>query len=103
MPNTLGDSLAERIANTPDISNATARVAMWIHGVALISGGYPVDVSYRQIQKGIKLADQSIPGTGCRVETIKEALSWLEDHKWLVWEPGTVSSFNTVSKRITIC
>lgn len=67
----------------PEITNATARIGAWLIGTAVKLGGFPVQLSLRQIQKGFSREGVTIEGTGCRMETIKASLEWLETSGYL--------------------
>lgn len=69
---------AEMVTETPEISNATARIGMWIIGAAIKADEYPLELSMRQITEGMQRNNQQIKGTGSRFETVKASLEWLE-------------------------
>ena len=58
--------------------DAAARVGAWMIGVALDTGGFPLELSTRQIKDGFVHGNLYITGTGSHLEIIKEALEWLE-------------------------
>lgn len=75
------------------MTNATVRIATWMFGVAAISGGFPVELTYRQIRDGIEINNKLIPGTGSRHETIKASLDWLEENGILKSDNGKPTGF----------
>jgi len=98
----LGDRFCKFVSCTPEVSNATARIGAWLIGVAEQRGGFPVELTYRQIRDGIQVDDDSIPGTGSRLETIKAAVQWLEDHGVLETSIGGPSGFGHFTRKYSI-
>lgn len=62
------------------MSNPTAHIAAWLVGIASATGGFPIEVTRREIQFGYNRSGVSYPGTGCHNNTIRDALQWLEHH-----------------------
>lgn len=79
---TIADKLCALTVSRPDIPNPTVRVGAWIIGFALGKGGFPVELSYRQIQAA----------TGCHNNTIRSSVEWLVDAGFFRTEPGSVRS-----------
>lgn len=80
------------VSENEDIPNPTARIAAWIVGVALRSGGFPIEVSVHEMQRGFPLGSHAVAGTGCHHNTIKAALEWLQDHELLQVAQGAYLS-----------
>lgn len=64
------------------------RIAAWLIGVAQKQGGFPVQVSYRQIQAGFERDGVQVQGTGCHNATIRESLQWLSDNGLVTMQQG---------------
>lgn len=92
----------ERVSETPEMSNATARVAAWLIGVAMKLGGFPLSLSMRQVCVGFERDGMKFPGTGCRMETVKASLQWLEDNGLLESTEGERSGFGHHRRNYTI-
>ena len=90
------------VANTPDITNATVRTGVWLLGVASELGGFPVELTYRQIRDGFEINNKHIPGTGSRHETIKSTLQWLEEAKLLSHTAGSKVGFGHTSRHYSM-
>lgn len=73
-------TFTKMVAQNPDVSNATARIGAWIIGAAIIADEYPLELSMRQITEGMQRNNQQIKGTGCRFETVKTSLEWLQQN-----------------------
>lgn len=93
MSSSVAERFCERVSETPEMSNATARVAAWLIGVAMKLGGFPLSLSIRQICNGFERDGMEFPGTGCRIETAKYALQWLEENGLLESTEGEKSGF----------
>lgn len=99
---THGSKLCHVIASTPDVTNATARIAAWMVGVADITGGFPIELSYRQVTDGFTKDGVIVAGTGSRTETIKVAFEWLEARGYLKVEEGSAIGFGHSSHLYTL-
>lgn len=86
------------VATTPDITNATARLGLWFIGSALVTGEYPLELSLRDFSIGFSRSHIVVPGTGCRIETVKSALKRLEDEGFLKSREGKYSGFGHHSR-----
>lgn len=82
------DRICAVIAKNSTISNVTARTLAWMGGVAVLSGGFPIEISPTQISEGFEHRGVSIPGTGSRLQVIRESLEWLEDQAIISVEEG---------------
>lgn len=94
--------LCAAVASTPKVSNATVRVAAWLVGTLYILGVESVELSYRQIKEGFERQGKTVAGTGCRTETIKTALEWLEANKYIRISKGSVIGFGHHSHTYTM-
>lgn len=83
------------------MSNATARVAAWLIGVAMKLGGFPLSLSMRQVCNGFERNGMTFPGTGCRMETVKASLQWLEENGLLESTEGEKSGFGRRRRNYT--
>lgn len=77
------------ICESPEMTNATARIGAWIVGHASKNGGFPVVLTPSAIRKG----------TGARHETITKALAWLESEGLISSEPAAPIGFGFTSRR----
>ena len=67
MSDTMAARLCELTVSQPGMPNAAARVGAWIVGYAQSNGGFPVELTFRQIQAA----------TGCHNDTIRNSVEWL--------------------------
>ena len=95
---TQAERLCEQVVKDSEISNATVRISAWLVGVAALTGGFPVDLTYRQVREGYTKNGVYIAGTGSRIETIKASFEWLEKRGYLVTEEGSASGFGHTSR-----
>lgn len=72
---TPAERFCKLVAETPDMSNATARFGAWLLGVAGKTGGFPVELTFRQIRDGI---EGVTPGLGGRYETFHSSIDWYQ-------------------------
>jgi len=86
----------------PDISNATARLAVWFIGAAELTGGFPLELTLRQINEGFEKEGEFVEGTGCRRETMNYAIEWLTRNKFLEVKPGSPVGFGHSSHLYTM-
>lgn len=102
--NIQAERLCEQVVKSKDMSNATVRIAAWLLGAANASGGFPLDLSYRQVRDGYNKEGVYIAGTGSRIETIKASFEWLEDRGYLTTEKGNASGFGHTTRlyRLTL-
>jgi hypothetical protein len=91
---TLNESFIDTIVKRSDMSNATVRIAGWLIGAAKATGGFPLELSFRQIAHGFEKDGVVVPGTGSRLETVRDSLKWLEEHGYLKVEQGRPSRNN---------
>jgi hypothetical protein len=93
------ESFCTSVTDTPGMSNATARVGAWLIGAALKTGGFPVELTMKQFREGFERNGVVVEGTGCRHETVKAAIKWLEKEGLLKVEPnGNTNKYTMVSK-----
>lgn len=83
--------LCVAVAQNHDIPSPTARIAAWLIGVAELRGGFPIEVSCRQIQLGVDQDGVKVQGTGCHNATIRESLEWLETRGLISISEGAYS------------
>jgi hypothetical protein len=95
---TQADKLCTVVSQTRDMSNATARIAAWMVGAANATGGFPIELSYRQVKEGFTKEGKDVPGTGSRTETIKAAFDWLEEKGYLTVIEGSAIGFGHSSR-----
>lgn len=91
---------AERLCEiviTDDINSTTVRTAAWLIGAAKVAGGFPLELSLRQIREGFKRDGAEVAGTGSRLETIKASLEWLEQRGYLTTKTGNAIGFGHTS------
>lgn len=98
----LASEVCIRLSNLPEASNAAVRLAVWMLGVAEVSGGFPLTLSLRQICRGFRKDGKEFKGTGSRIETVKASIQWLEEEGFLAIGDGTYSGFGFTSKNYTI-
>ena len=81
------------VTETPEFSNPAAKVGAWLVGVAARTGGFPLTLTYRQIQRGFTTNDgKRVEGTGCHNSSIRAALRALQESGMLTLEDGPHSS-----------
>lgn len=68
-PNPTAERLCRIVVQHPNIPNPTVKVGAWIVGRAADQGGFPVELTFRQIQAA----------TGAHNRTIREAVERLAD------------------------
>lgn len=90
------------VASTPEMTNATARIGTWMFGVAAASGGFPIELTYRQIRDGVEINNKTIPGTGSRHETIRASIDWLKEHGILTYSDGDPIGFGHMSRKYSM-
>lgn len=73
----------EAVPEHRSISNATARLGAWLIGAAHRTGGFPIELSLKQMQGGFIRDGVRVDGTGCRIETLKAAILWMEKNSLL--------------------
>jgi hypothetical protein len=81
MSDTMAVKLCELAVSQPDMPNAAARVGAWIVGHAHRNGGFPVELTFRQIQAA----------TGCHNDTIRNSVQWLVEAGLFTTEDGARS------------
>ncbi len=79
----LASNFCRLVTEQKGISNATARLCAWLIGVSDKTGGFPLELSLRQITDGFEHNGVKVIGTGSREETIRASLAWLEEHGFL--------------------
>lgn len=77
-PEALPARVCYLVLSRPDISNATARIAMWLAGACASDRATSIELSRRQVSQGFVRDGEKFAGTGCRDETVKASLEWLE-------------------------
>ena len=82
------DDFCRMVSNTPDITNATARIGAWFIGAANQTGGFPLELSLAQIRLGFTKGGVHIPGTGSRNETLRASIDYLEKKGFMSSEEG---------------
>lgn len=97
-----GDITAVRfckaVSTHPQMSNATARIGAWLIGAAAATGGFPLELTLRQIQTGFTRNGRTVQGTGSRPETIRASLEWLEANGYLNSVDGRRGGFGHYSR-----
>jgi hypothetical protein len=93
MPLNIPERSCRFILVHPEMSNATARIASWLVGVSSYAEYAPIELSLRQIENGVDLGAYHAPGTGCRYETIRASIEWLESNGFLSSEEGRTIGF----------
>lgn len=81
MSDILAAKLCELAVTNPDMPNAAARVGGWIIGYARQNGGFPVELTFRQIQAA----------TGSHNDTIRNSVEWLVEAGLFRTEEGAHS------------
>jgi hypothetical protein len=94
----LAERFCDAVVINYDMSNATARIGAWMIGAAKQVGGFPLELSLRQISEGFTVGRVTVKGTGSRLETIKAALEWLEQEGLLKIEEGGHAGFGKHSR-----
>lgn len=74
----------------PRITYTGARVGTWILGAAMVTGQYPIELTVREIARGITLENGKTVGSGGHAHTIREGLRQLEEAGYLIKEPARV-------------
>jgi hypothetical protein len=97
MESSLAEGFAHIVAERPDITNGTARVGMWLIAAAERTGGFPIELNYKQVREGFERNGVHVKGTGCRHETIRAALEWMEQNGYLEAVQGkpTIMAFHS--------
>lgn len=95
-------SFCRAVAENPSINNSDARIGAWIIGAAERTGGFPMELTYRDICKGFTRNDVTVEGLGSRYETIRAALDSLEGLGLLTLEEGKDVGFGYTSKLYTM-
>lgn len=107
----LGNNLAERfcqlVAESPEMSNATARIGAWMIGAAIKTGGFPLEISMRQVTHGFKTRGPKrdrikVEGTGSKDITVRTALNWYEERGYLTSTQGEPRGFGSHARRYTL-
>lgn len=97
----MGTRFSVAIIGKPDIPNVAVKVGLWLIGAASLAGGFPVEVSMRDIEKGFKSSDDvEIAGTGNHSSSIRTALEWLEENDFIRTEEGRDVGFGHRAKKI---
>lgn len=97
------DILCGIVARSKDMTSATVRITAWLIGVAELTNGYPVEVSYRQVRDGLTIYGKTFAGTGSRLETIKLAFEWLGGRGYLTSENNsTKKAFGYAPRQYTL-
>lgn len=87
-----------------DMPNPAARLLGWLAGVAEITGGFPVEVSSRQIREGFTTpSGEQIAGTNNHHETVMGSLAWLEENGIVKVADGKTLRFGKQAMRIELC
>ena len=98
----LADSFCEVITRNPQMTNATARIGAWLIGAAYKTGGFPIELSFRQIGNGFTRNGVTVEGTGSHATTIRQALEWLEENGHLKSTDGNAVGFGHRSRIYTM-
>lgn len=93
--------LCVAVAENSEMPNTTARIAAWVVGTAQKLGGFPLEVSVKEIQHGFIRGSTGVDGTGCHHNTISAALDWLQENRILQVSSGRYLSGGHSSKVIT--
>ncbi len=103
--NILEDRIAEKfcqiVIENPDMSNATVRIGAWLIGAAKKTGGFPLELSIRQINNGFIRRGKKVEGARSRMLTIQEALRWWEDNGYISVKDGRVVTGGSHAKIIS--
>lgn len=92
------ESFARRIVALPGLSNATVRIGTWLAGCVSYVDGGPIELSMNQISDGLTLpTGAAVQGTGSRPETVKAALTSLEEAGIIRTSPGRAIGFGHTS------
>lgn len=95
-------SFCKLIAGDSSITNAHARMGAWLIGAASMTGGFPLELTYFEIQKGFERDGVKVEGTGSRYETIRAAIDALVEAGVLTVEEGKHVAFGYNSKIFTM-
>lgn len=95
-------SFCRLIAERPKLNNSDARIGAWIIGAAEMTGGFPIELTYRDIAKGFERNGVVVKGLGSRYETIRAAVETLEGVGALSTEEGKKVGFGYTSKIYTM-
>ena len=102
MQPTASAKLCSLVVDHDDISNPAVRIGAWIVGAAAVRGGFPLEVTVREIQEGFVHEGREVAGTGCHHQTISRCLEWLSDTKFLTVKEGRSLSGGHASRIITV-
>lgn len=100
--NTLASSFCKMVATNSKITNAHARMGAWLIGAAEMTGGFPLNLTYTEIQGGFTRDGISVSGTGSRFETIRAAIEALKELGVLEVEEGDETVLGFHSKVFTM-
>lgn len=92
-PKNPGEAFCLTVSQRNDIPNPIARIGAWIVGAASLTGGFPLEVTFREIHSGFLRNGVRVEGTGCHLSTVARALVWLEECKIIRVESGKPSGF----------
>jgi CRP-like cAMP-binding protein len=85
-----------------DFTPSEVRLASWLIAAADKLGGFPVDVSKRDIKEGFTRGDVTLQGWGAHYRTIGNALESLEERGYITSAEGQYVGYGHKSRIITI-
>lgn len=88
------------LVGNPDMPNPAAKIGAWLAGVAQLTGGFPLELTMREIEKGFEKNGVRIEGTGNHSSSIRSAMDWLEDRGIIRTEEGRQAGFGHKARKI---
>lgn len=102
MQPTASEKLCTLVVSDDDITNPAVRIGAWIVGAAKVRGGFPLEVTVREIQDGFSHQGAKVAGTGCHHNTISQCLEWLSERGFLTVKNGRTLPGGHVSRIISV-
>jgi hypothetical protein len=94
-------ALCER-ATLDQFTPSEVKLASWLLTAGHLLGGFPVEVSMRDIKEGCQRGPIHIPGWGAHYRTIGHAFESLEERGVIHWQEGSARGFGYSSKLISL-
>ena len=87
---TLAGKFCRLIATRKDATPQTAKLGAWILSAATAAGGFPLQVSLRDIEFGFAAGDERMPPVGVSRVSINASLDWMQQNKVLHVADGEI-------------
>jgi len=89
-----------RRGSADQFTSSEVKLATWLINAAEKQGGFPVELTMREIKEGCTIAGSELAGWGAHYRTIGSALEGLQEHGFIVIGEGRPKGFGHQAKVI---